>query len=53
MLINGLVEEAKCEDLETVMVGDDPKKFFMIKAQLPLQETEELVEFLRKNIDVF
>ena len=35
------------------MVGDDPKKFFLIEAQLPPQETEELVEFLRKNIDVF
>ena len=51
--IDGLAEEAKCEDLETVMVGDDSKKFFLIGAQLPSQEKEELVEFLRKNIDVF
>ena len=35
------------------MVGDDPKKFFLVGAQLPPQEKEELVEFLRKNIDVF
>ena len=35
------------------MVGDDPEKFFLIEAQLPPQEKEELVEFLRKNIDVF
>ena len=53
MLINGLVEEEKCEDLETVMVGDDLEKFFLIGAQLPLQEKEDLVEFLRKNIDMF
>ena len=35
------------------MVSDDPKKFFLIETQLPPQEKEELVEFLRKNIDVF
>ena len=43
----------KCEDLEKVIVGDDPKKFFQIGAQLPLLEREQLVEFLRKNVDVF
>ena len=53
MAINGPAEKAKCEDLETVMVGDDLEKFFLIGAQLPLQEKEDLVEFLRKNIDVF
>ena len=36
-----------------VMVSDDPEKFFLIETQLPPQEKEELVEFLRKNIDVF
>ena len=35
------------------MVGDDPEKFFQVGAQLPLQEREQLVEFLRKNVDVF
>ena len=35
------------------MVGDDPEKFFLIGTQLPPQEKKELVEFLRKNIDVF
>ena len=53
MLINGLVEEEKCEDLETVMIGDDLEKFFLIGIQLPPQEKKELVEFLRKNVDVF
>ena len=52
MPINGPAEEAKCEDLETVMVGDDLEKF-LIGAQLPLQEKEKLIEFLRKNVDVF
>ena len=53
MPINGPADEAKCEDLETVIVGDDPEKFFLIGAQLPPQEKKGLVEFLSKNIDVF
>ena len=51
--VNGSAEKAKCEDLETVVVGDDPEKFFQVGAQLPPQETKELIEFLRKNVDVF
>ena len=43
----------KCEDLVKVVIGDDPKFFFQIGSQLPHQEREELIEFLRKNIDVF
>ena len=46
-------EEAKCEDLVKVTIGDDPEKFFQIGSQLPQQEREELVEFLKQNIDVF
>ena len=51
--VNVLVEEAKCEDLEKVVVGKDPEKFFQIGAQLPPPKKEELVEVLRKNVDVF
>ena len=43
----------KCEDLEKVVVGDDPERFFQVGAQLPLLETEQLVEFHRKNVNVF
>ena len=46
-------EEAKCEDLEKVVIGDTSKKFFQVGAQLPLQEKEKLVKFLKRNIDVF
>ena len=28
-------EEAKCEDLEKVVVGDTSEKFFQVGAQLP------------------
>ena len=47
------VEEAKCEDLVKITIGNDPEKFFQIGSQLPQQEREELIEFLKHNIDVF
>jgi len=50
---NGSTEEAKYEELEKVVVGDDQEKFFQVGSQLPPYEREELIEFLRKNIDVF
>ena len=34
-------------------MGDDLEKFFQVGAQLPPQEKEELIEFLRRNVDVF
>ena len=46
-------KEAKCEDLVRITVGDDPERFFQIGSQLPQQEKEKLVEFLKQNIDVF
>ena len=45
--------EVKCEDLEKIVVSDDSEKFFQVGAQLPSQEKEELVEFLKRNIDMF
>ena len=39
--------------MERVIVGDDPEKFFQVGAKLPSQEREQLVEFLRENVDVF
>ena len=48
-----LNEEATCEDLERLAISDDPEKFFQVGAQLPPQEKGELVEFLKKNVDVF
>ncbi|XP_065619355.1 uncharacterized protein LOC136063236 [Quercus suber] len=46
-------EGARCEDLTKVAIGDDPEKFFQVGSQLPLQEKEALVEFLKRNINVF
>ena len=36
-----------------VTIGDDPEKFFQIESKLPQREREELIEFLKQNIDVF
>ena len=51
--VNGPAEEAKCEDLEKIVVGDDLEKFFKAGTQLPPQEKEELIKFLRRNVGVF
>ena len=53
MPINESAEEAKCEDLENDVIGNDPENFFQVGAQLPPPEKEKLIEFLRKNVDVF
>ena len=46
-------DEAKCEDLENVVISGTSEKFFQVGAQLPPQEKEELIEFIKRNIDVF
>ena len=45
--IVGTTDEVKCEELVKIMIGDDPEKFFQVRSQLPQQEREELVEFLK------
>ena len=51
--IDGTSKEVKCEDLVKITIGDNPEKFFQVGSQLLHQEREELVEFLKRNIDVF
>ena len=41
------------KNLEKVVIRDDPEKFFQIEAQMPLLEKEQLVDLLRRNVDVF
>ena len=43
----------KCEELEKIIIDNDEGKFFQVGVQLPPREKEELVVFLRKNVDVF
>ena len=51
--IDEKAKEVKCESLERVIVDADPEKFFQVSSELPLREKEELIGFLRKNVDVF
>ena len=51
--IDGTSDEVECEDLVKVTIRDDPEKFFQIGSQLPQQERNELIEFLKQNIDIF
>ena len=48
-----MVEEARCEELEKVIIVKDEGKFFQVGVQLPHWEKEELIGFLMRNIDVF
>ena len=41
------------KNLEKVVIQDDPEKFFQIEAQMPLLEKEQLVDLLKRNVDVF
>ena len=52
-LFIGLSNEVKYEDLEKVVIGDDPERFFQMGARIPLQENKQLVELMRRNMDVF
>ena len=45
--------EVSCEDLEKVLVGSDPERFFQVGSELPPQEKLTLIDFLRQNVDVF
>ena len=34
-------------------MGSNPERFFQVGSELPPQEKEKLIDFLRKNVDVF
>ena len=51
--MGGTSDKVKCEDLVKITIEDDPEKFFQVESQLPQQEREELVKFLKQNIDIF
>jgi len=42
-----------CKELEKVIIDTNAEKYFQVGIQLPPQEREELLAFLRKNVDVF
>ena len=49
----GSADEASCEDLENVIIDTDLEKFFQVGVQLPPHEKQALIEFIRKNVDMF
>ena len=51
--IDETLEGAKCEELERIDVDVDSDKLFQVEAQLPPREKEELIVFLKRDIDVF
>ena len=50
---NVVLEGATCEKLEKIVIDNYLEKFFQVGAQLPPQEKEELIVFLKRNVDVF
>ena len=42
----GPATEESCEELEKVLVGSDPERFFQIGSKLPPQEKSTLIDFL-------
>ena len=49
-----VVEGPKCEELKKkIIIDDDEENFFQVGVHLPPREKEELIFFLRKNVDVF
>lgn len=48
-----LAEGAECESLTKVVIDDDLEKFFQVGSMLPPQEKDELIGFLKTNVDVF
>ena len=53
MSLDFVAERARCEELEKININTDVDKYFQVGVQLPPWEKEELVAFLRMNVDVF
>ena len=45
--------EVSYEDLEKVLVGSDPERFFQVCLELPPQKKSTLIDFLQQNVDIF
>jgi len=51
--LDAVAKGARCKKLEKITINTDVDKYFQVGVQLPPWEKEELVAFLRKNVDVF
>ena len=47
------VERIECKGPEKFTIDDDQEKFFQVGSQLPPQEKQKLIEFVRGNVDIF
>ena len=48
-----VVEGKSVKNWKKIVIDDDKEKFFQVGMQLPPWEKEELIVFLKKNVDVF
>ena len=53
MSLDLVAEGERCEELEKITIDNDDKKYFQVGVQLPPRGKEDLVTFLKKNVDVF
>ena len=53
MSIDAVAEGAKCEELEKITINNDDERYFQVGVKLPPREKEELVVFLKRNVDMF
>ena len=53
MSLDFVAKRARFEKLEKINIDTDVDKYFQVGVQLPSWEKEELVAFLRTNVDVF
>lgn len=53
VLPSSLDSSESCEELDKIVIGKDEERYFQIRTKLPLDDKEKLVNFLKKNLDVF
>ena len=50
---NPLDSSVSCEGLDKIVIEEDEERYFQIRIELSSDEKEELVNFLRRNLDFF
>ena len=48
-----VIKGQSVKNWKKIVIDDDKEKFFQVGMQLPPWEKEELIVFLKKNVDVF
>lgn len=41
-----------CEELEKVLIEEDEERYFQVGIQLPSEDKRQLIDFLKKNLDI-